>query len=93
MIEDKPADARQRQQAQPRVESPVRDERMRRDTHPLFEPLTAKCKPRISSKIRRKAGSGAWHMVRYISRKGSQISLLVKLGIFETADGWSQPIF
>src|SRR5262245_16795426 len=32
----------------------------------------AKCNARISSKIRRKAGSGAWHMVRYVSRKGSQ---------------------
>ena len=32
----------------------------------------AKRNSRTSSKICRKAGSGAWHMVRYVSRKGSQ---------------------
>ena len=33
----------------------------------------AKRNSRISSRTRRKAGSGARHIVRYVSRKGSQI--------------------
>ncbi len=39
----------------------------------------AKRRLRMSSRVRRKAGSGAQHMVLYVSRKGSQISHSAKL--------------